>query len=373
MNNTILSWNGTDHTAIYMKQLKENPLYYDPNLKIWVAYSYDYCKTLLLNADAHVPELVIDKTSPLNGRAKLLSGNLARLSNQQQHEAARGAAMRIWQKINEVDMNELLKALLCTANTQSFDWVETIGCRLPVQIILKGLNFNRTDSAFIISNLATLVRVMSPNKTEEDIKMINPVINRVYEITQKHMIASGFATGNKEETELLTCNLIGLFIQCYDAGRGLLSNTLLSLVANRGKMRQANDTNFYQKLVTETLRWNPPVHNTRRIAVKDIRLQGQTIRAGETILIVLAAANLDHNQFKDPEKFDISRDNNDQHLTFGIGGHNCLAKYMCINMAIQTCSFLMDNYQTISIIQKDLIYEPQLNVRLIKELIISLA
>jgi cytochrome P450 len=261
---------------------------------------------------------------------------------------------------------------LRTVHNKSFDWVETIGRRLPAQIILRGLNFNEADSEFVISNLATLVRIMSPNKTEEDIRLINPVVNCFYEITEKYIIASGFANGNNQATELMICNLIGLFIQCYDAGQGLISNTFLSLVANRGLPRQANDPGFYEKLVTETLRWDPPVHNTRRIAVKDIRLNGQTIRTGETILIVLAAANLDPIQFKDPEEFDINRNNNDQHLTFGMGGHNCIAKYLCINLAAQTCSFLMNNYKTISVNQTEFYYEPALNVRLMKELMIIL-
>ena len=46
MSNTILTWEGADHQAIYLRQLKENPLFYDTHLKIWVAYSYMHCKAI---------------------------------------------------------------------------------------------------------------------------------------------------------------------------------------------------------------------------------------------------------------------------------------------------------------------------------------
>jgi cytochrome P450 len=133
-----------------------------------------------------------------------------------------------------------------------------------------------------------------------------------------------------------------------------------------------NDGAFYNKLVTETLRRYPPVHNTRRIAVKDIGLGGETIKAGEMVLIVLAAANLDDRVFTGPEKFDLRRDNNDANLTFGLGGHNCIAKYLSIGMAADACRFLVNNYRNINILQKEFTHEPQLNVRLLKQLGISL-
>jgi cytochrome P450 len=372
MNNTILSWNGTDHREIYNRQLKENPLYYDPNLKAWVVYSYEYCMAVLSNTDAHVPEPVIDGNSLLNDRAKLLIRDMARLSNDHQHETARAAAMMIFQKINQVDIHALLKSLLTMTDSHNFDWVEVIARRLPAQVILKGLNFYETDSAYVITNLASLVRVMSPVKTAVDAKIVNATVSRVYEITERYIISSGLVKEAEETNELLICNLIGLFIQCYDAGRGLLCNTLLSFAANQQQHVKRNDISYYKALVDETLRRDPPVHSTRRIATKAIRVGTQTIPAGEIVLIVLAAANLDPIAFKDADQFDPTRSNNEQHLTFGLGGHNCIAKYLCITMAAETCAFLANNYKTVGIRQKDFSYGPQLNVRLIKQLMITL-
>jgi len=375
MNNTILNWDNADHRTIYSRQLKDHPLYYDPNLKIWVAYSYEYCKALLLNDDAHVPEPVIDDNSPMNDKTKLLLRKLVRISNNEQHLASRDAAMTIFQSINAISVDLVLEQLLERADTKDgFDWVEVVSKQLPILVILKGLGFKEEDSDFIKANLATLVRVMLPNKTVEDVDAINPVVNRFYSVAERYVISHNLAGGQQETTELIICNLIGLFIQCYDGGRGLLCNSLLSLARQLDQQQlNKNDNAFYKNLVTETLRWDPPVHNTRRVAVRDICLGKEVIKAGETVMIVLAAANLDPDVFKQPSKFYLARGNNDQHLTFGLGGHNCIAKYLSIGMAADTCRFLANNYQNINILQKEFTYEPQLNVRLIRQLMINLS
>jgi len=375
MNSAISNWNNTDYRSIYLKQLKEQPLCYDPNLKIWVAYSYEYCKALLMNEDAYVPVPFIDDDGPMNDKVKLLLHKLARISNNEQHLASRGAAMRIYESIGKVAVDDVLQQLLGGIDIENeFDWVEVVGKQLPILVILKGLGFNEEDSAYITANLAMLVRVMLPGKTAEDIDELNPLVSRFYAIAEKYAVTHHLATGEPETDALITCNLIGLFIQCYDGGRGLLCNVLLSLAGyNNKRPENKKDAEFYNKLVAETIRWDPPVHNTRRIANKDICLGNETIKAGETILIVLAAANLDYRVFKDPGQFDLMRGNNDAHLTFGAGGHNCLAKYFSIGLVADTCRFLVNNFQNITILQKEFSYEPQLNVRLVKQLSVKLS
>jgi len=372
MNTTILNWNDTDHVAIYQKQLKEQPLYYDPNLKIWVAYSYAYCKALLLNTDVQVPVPAIGDDSPLNDKAKLLLRNMARVSNDAQHVASHEAAMLIYRRFSQAPVSEVLETLLDETDIREFDWVEVVCKQLPIRLILKRLGFNEADSSYISINLAALLRIMLPNKTADDIKMITQVTDGYYEIAEKYVDSLALPVDEKTK-ELIVCNLIGLFIQCYDAGRGLLCNTFLNLLRHNNKMRAGKvDDSFYKELVDETLRHDPPVHNTRRLAVVDISLGGQTIKAGETVMIVLAAANLDPEVFNNPRQFDIMRDNNDKHLTFGLGGHNCLAKYFSIDMAAEACRYIADKYPSTRLLQNEFTYEPQLNVRLVKELVVSL-
>ena len=365
MNNTILSWNETDHRAVYSRQLNENPLWYDVNLHTWVAYSYAHCEFILKHTAAFIPPPVMDYA--LSEKGKLLLKSMARLSNGEHHDASRAAAIMIFVKIKQAPAASILKELLNGIMTEGgFDWVHVVAKQLPARLLLTGLDFDNNDSNYVAENLKDIVRIMLPNKSGQDIQKLNPVVGNVYRMAEKYAGILGLLTGEKQTNELIICNVVGLFIQCYDAGRGLLCNSLLNLV-KYGAGRKTD----WNKLVTETLRYDPPVHNTRRIAVNDISIGRHTIKAGETILVVLAAANLDENVFANPHQFDLMRGNNDLHLTFGLGGHNCLAKHFCIDMAADICMFLAGNFSRIQILQKEFTYEPQLNVRLVKQLMVS--
>src|SRR5262249_46159610 len=60
-----------------------------------------------------------------------------------------------------------------------------------------------------------------------------------------------------------------------------------------------------------------------RWANEDIPLHGNLIRRGELVLVALVAADLDPQQFHDPEGLDIMRQES-AHLAFGKGIHYCL-------------------------------------------------
>ncbi|RMH73545.1 MAG: cytochrome P450 [Actinomyces sp.] len=73
----------------------------------------------------------------------------------------------------------------------------------------------------------------------------------------------------------------------------------------------------------EFIRWVTPVHNMCRIALEDTELGGETIRAGQQLVLMYASANRDPAHFDDPETFDVTREPN-HHLAFGFGTHFCL-------------------------------------------------
>jgi cytochrome P450 len=63
----------------------------------------------------------------------------------------------------------------------------------------------------------------------------------------------------------------------------------------------------------------------RRIALADVEIAGEVIRAGEGVIFALNAANRDEDVFSDPDHLDIHR-NARRHLAFGFGVHQCLGQ-----------------------------------------------
>ena len=80
--------------------------------------------------------------------------------------------------------------------------------------------------------------------------------------------------------------------------------------------------------VEEVLRWSTPFLHFRRTATEDVELRGQSIRAGEKVVLWYASANYDEDEFTDPHRFDVGREPN-AHVTFGGGGpHFCLGAHL---------------------------------------------
>jgi cytochrome P450 len=71
------------------------------------------------------------------------------------------------------------------------------------------------------------------------------------------------------------------------------------------------------------LRFESSTHFVVRFAVRDTRIGARTIRAGQQVHAMVAAANRDPERFPDPDQFDIHRNEN-RHLSFGFGIHYCL-------------------------------------------------
>jgi pimeloyl-[acyl-carrier protein] synthase len=107
-----------------------------------------------------------------------------------------------------------------------------------------------------------------------------------------------------------TCNLLG---------SGLVR--LLEHPAALERLRAQPD--LVPVAVEEFLRYDPPVAGTLRIATDDCEVGGETIRRGEIVAVMIAAANRDPAHFSRPEEFDVGRSPN-RHLTFGYGIHFCL-------------------------------------------------
>jgi cytochrome P450 len=76
--------------------------------------------------------------------------------------------------------------------------------------------------------------------------------------------------------------------------------------------------------IEEFLRFVSPVQFTKpRFVRKDIELGGVSLKKGDRIMAMLAAANMDPEANRHPEKLDLARRPN-RHLSFGTGIHFCL-------------------------------------------------
>ena len=87
------------------------------------------------------------------------------------------------------------------------------------------------------------------------------------------------------------------------------------------------DPSLIPNAVEELIRYFTPGTGVARTAAHDTQIGGVPVRAGERVLLGLGAANLDPDEFDDPDTIDVHRDAARQ-LSFGAGVHRCLGSFL---------------------------------------------
>lgn len=124
------------------------------------------------------------------------------------------------------------------------------------------------------------------------------------------------------EEIVATCNL--LLIAGHETTVNLIANAAQEMLRTPHHWAAlAADPELAPGIVEEALRFDPPVQLVMRIAGADMRIGELDIPKGDTMLLLLAAAQRDPAMYDDPDEFRPSRETT-RHLSFGLGPHFCL-------------------------------------------------
>lgn len=130
--------------------------------------------------------------------------------------------------------------------------------------------------------------------------------------------------GDKLTREELLSTLVLLLVAGNETTKNLIGNGLLALMRNPDQLRKLRDQpEMMVSAVEELLRFDSPVQIDRRIALEDVEIDGNRIQKGQSLLLLIGAANRDPEQFPDPDRLDLGRSDNSQ-ISFGRGIHHCL-------------------------------------------------
>ncbi len=121
-----------------------------------------------------------------------------------------------------------------------------------------------------------------------------------------------------------------------ETSEAMTATLLWHLLTNPEALRQVgDDRSLLAAAIEESLRLDPAAAVVDRYATADVDIGGASIQRGDLVRVSLLGANRDPAEFVDPDRFDPTRPNVLQQLSFASGPHVCLGAHLA---RAETCA-----------------------------------
>jgi cytochrome P450 monooxygenase len=218
-------------------------------------------------------------------------------------------------------VDERIDAMLAAGDTA--DLIADFALSVPSLVISSLLGVPNADRDFFETKTRVLVTLTSTDEQRQDAsKALLRYLNRLIAIKQKRP-GDDLISQLLAEASLSKQELSGVAMLLLIAGHETTANNIgLGVVTLLSHPQWIGD----ERAVEELLRYYSVADLVCfRVAVEDVEIGGQLIRAGEGIIPLVAAANHDGTVFERPDAFDPGRSAR-SHVAFGYGVHQCLGQ-----------------------------------------------
>ena len=209
------------------------------------------------------------------------------------------------------------------AGDRSADLMAEFALSVPSLVISSLLGVPKVDRGFFESKTRVLVTIHSTDEEREAAsKQLLRYLTRLIAIKQRRpgddlisrLLAGGLLTPQE---------MSGVAMLLLIAGHETTANNIaLGVVTQLAHPEWIGD----ERTVEELLRLHSVADLVAlRVAVEDLEIGGQLVKAGEGVVPLVAAANHDPAVFDHPGGFDPARSAH-QHVAFGYGVHQCLGQ-----------------------------------------------
>jgi hypothetical protein len=219
-----------------------------------------------------------------------------------------------------------------------FDVIESFASPLPVIVIAEMLGVDPADrhdfkrwsdwEAMGLNPLLTPDELAAAGQAGDELRayLQRTIVQRRAE--PRDDLISGLIAAEEAGDHLTDSEIVTMCELLLAAGNvtttDLIGNGLWLLLQHPDQLgRLRAQPSLMANAVEEILRFESSVVQTGRIAMDDVEIGGCPIRRGESILTLLAGANRDPGEYREPDRFDITRPDT-QHRSFGGGAHFCL-------------------------------------------------
>ena len=178
-----------------------------------------------------------------------------------------------------------------------------------------------------------------------------------------HSLMTAEIDGDRLTEEEVVANSIVTMVGGQETTTNLIGNGVLTLLRNPKEMERLKaDPSLVPSAVEEMLRYESPSQHTGRIVPQDREMGGKVLKKGQAIMAVMAAANRDPERFSDPDRFDITRQDN-RHLAFGYAAHFCFGAALARVEGQEAFHALVNRLPNLALEPANLVWRNNLGLR----------
>lgn len=339
-----------DPYPYYRELVAERPLYRDDALRMWIASSAVTVTAALTSPLCRVRPPAEPVPHALVGSAVgEVFGQLVRMTDGPRHLSAKPTvshALASFDGRRVADEAQRWAQHLVGELRPATDSarIADVAFRLPVYVVASLLGAAADALPHTAAAVHDFVRCLAPGAAADDVRRGAVAANDLLET-----IGRG--------RDVMAANRVGFLSQAYEATAGLIGNTLVALARHSDV-----DRTTLAPVIREVVRHDAPVQNTRRFVGSDGEVGGQPMKAGDTILVLLAAANHDAAENPAPERFDPRRRER-RAFTFGAGMHACPGEMLASAIAEAGVRALLAGGVEPSRLLETLTYRASVNTR----------
>jgi cytochrome P450 len=160
--------------------------------------------------------------------------------------------------------------------------------------------------------------------------------------------------GNGITRSVAADNLFNFILGAFDTTEKWLANIMVTLYSSPELLAELHaDRRLIVPFNEEVMRFDCVAQTIqRRVRQDGVTLEGQRMKAGDPVFVLLGAANRDPAKFTDADRFDMHRPPL-PHLGFGVGFHHCLGLHIVRLEAQVFISVLIDTFPKLRVAAAD--------------------
>lgn len=364
-----------DPFPAYKRLRDEHPCYWSPSANLWILSRYEDVSAAAMDWETYSSQNgnLIDE---IPGR----SGGTLGTTDPPRHDRLRALAQAAFAKKNLAHMVEpsiavAERVLNGIEGRDSFDFVSEFSSVVTVETLFTMLGLPKRDPAEMRDEVVLAISSDKERKGRNDhqnaafqrlaqfiadeveIRRRNPADDLITRLAEAEIDGDRLSD---REVVLTTSMFVVAGVESLSSFMSIFAKNLAD--HPEARRRITADPALMAQAIEESLRFNTSAQRFKRTLTRVVTLHGQTMQAGQSVVLAFGAANRDERKFPDPDTYDIDR-RPTGHLGFGGGKHFCIGNSLARIVTETTMNMLLARVPEFSVARQDFDWVTSSNFR----------